>query len=108
MGTDNYLKTTTSTYYVLCRYKKPIPPRQVHVPPAAVTLAKSGDTEKIIHSQETMGDHFQKSHDIADRKQEIMREISHHQQPNLYWITITTGGTHHDPKHEICNNHQHN
>ena len=46
LGTDNYPKTTTSTYCVLCRYKKPAPPRQVHVPPAAVTFVQSGDTEK--------------------------------------------------------------
>ena len=43
--TDNYTKTTTSTYYVLRRYKKLAPPRQVHAPPSAVTFFQSGDTE---------------------------------------------------------------
>ena len=46
LGTDNYRKTTTAAYDVLCRYKKPAPPRQVHAPPAAVTFFHSGDTEK--------------------------------------------------------------
>ena len=46
LGTDNYPKTTTSAYDVLCRYKKPAPPRQVHTLPAAVTCVQSGDTEK--------------------------------------------------------------
>ena len=45
-GTENYPKTTTAAYNVLCRYRKPAPPLQVHAPPAAVTLAQSGDTEK--------------------------------------------------------------
>ena len=31
---DNYPKTKTAAYYVLCRYKKTAPPRQVHTPPA--------------------------------------------------------------------------
>ena len=46
MVTDNYPKTTTDTYDILCCYKKPTPPRQVHSPPPAVTLVQSGDTEK--------------------------------------------------------------
>ena len=46
LGTENYNKTTTAAYNVLCRYKKPEPPRQVHAPPAAVTFFQSGDTEK--------------------------------------------------------------
>ena len=44
LGTDNYPKTTTDTYDVLCRYKKPAPPHQVHAPLAAVTLVQSVDT----------------------------------------------------------------
>ena len=46
LGTDNYPKNTTAAYDVLCRYKKTAQPRQVHAPPAAVTLVQSGDTEK--------------------------------------------------------------
>ena len=46
LGTDNYPKTTTSAYDVLCCYKKPAPPLQVHARPAAVTLVQSGDLEK--------------------------------------------------------------
>ena len=38
LGTENYTKTTTAAYNVLCRYKKPAPPRQVHTPPAAVMV----------------------------------------------------------------------
>ena len=43
---ENYPKTTTTAYNVLFRYKKPTPPRQVHMPPAAVKFVQSGDTEK--------------------------------------------------------------
>ena len=46
IGTENYKKTTTSAYDVLCRYKEPSPPHQLHTPPAAVTLIQSGGTEK--------------------------------------------------------------
>ena len=46
LGTDNYPKNTTSAYDVLCCYKKPAPPHQVHTPPAAVTFFQSGDTDK--------------------------------------------------------------
>ena len=46
LGTDNYPTTTTTTYNVLCLYKKPAPPRQVHAPPTAVTFFQSGYTEK--------------------------------------------------------------
>ena len=46
LGTENYTKTTTSAYDVLCYYKKPAPPCQVHAPPAAVPFFQSGDTEK--------------------------------------------------------------
>ena len=46
LGTYNYPKTTTAAYYVLCCYKKPAPPCQVHVPPAEVTFFQIGDTEK--------------------------------------------------------------
>ena len=46
IGTDKYSKTTTAAYDVLCCYKKPEPPCQVHTPPVAVTLVQSGDTEK--------------------------------------------------------------
>ena len=46
LGTENYPKTTTDAYNVLCCYNQPAPPRQVHVPPAAVTFIQSGDTEK--------------------------------------------------------------
>ena len=45
LGTENYPKITAATYDVLCRYKKPAPPRQVHSPPSAVTFFQSGDTE---------------------------------------------------------------
>ena len=46
LGIDGYAKTTTDTYNVLCRYKKPAPPCQVHAPPSAVTFVQSGNTEK--------------------------------------------------------------
>ena len=46
LGTYNYRKTTTAAYNLLCRYKKPAPPRQVHAPPEAVTFFQSGNTEK--------------------------------------------------------------
>ena len=42
----NYPKSTTFAYDVLCRYKKPTPPRQVGAPPEAVTFIQIGDTEK--------------------------------------------------------------
>ena len=44
--TDNNPKPKIAAYDVLCRYKKPAPPCQVHAPPAAVTLVQSSDTEK--------------------------------------------------------------
>ena len=46
MGTDNYPKTTTATYNVMCCYNKLAPPHQVNAPPSAFTLVQSGDTEK--------------------------------------------------------------
>ena len=45
LGTDNYPKTTTASYDVLCCYKKPVPLRQLHAPTATVTLVQSGDTD---------------------------------------------------------------
>ena len=45
LGTDNYTKTTTAPYNVLCRYKKPAPPCQLHAPPSVVTFFQSGDIE---------------------------------------------------------------
>ena len=81
LGTDKYQKTTNDAYYVLCRYKKPAPQRQVNAPPAAVTLVQSGDTEKNRQHQGMMGNPFQKVHTIAARRRDIMREIAHHQRP---------------------------
>ena len=46
LGIDNYPKTTTAVYDVLCRYKKLAPPREVHAPPVEVTFVQSGDTDK--------------------------------------------------------------
>ena len=46
LGTYNYPKTTAAAYDVLCCYKKPAPPRQVHAPPAAVIFVQSDDTNK--------------------------------------------------------------
>ena len=46
LDTDNYPKTKTSAYNVLCFYKKQAPPRQVYAPPSAVIFFQSGDTEK--------------------------------------------------------------
>ena len=46
LSTDNYLKTTTYAYDVLCCYKKPAPSNQLHVPPASVTFAQNGDKDK--------------------------------------------------------------
>ena len=42
---DNYHKTTTASYNVLCRYNKLAPPRQVDAPPAAVTFIQIGKPE---------------------------------------------------------------
>ena len=58
LGTDNYPKTTTAVYNVLCRYKKPAPPRQVHAPPSAVTFVQSGDTEINKTKLENGGRYF--------------------------------------------------
>ena len=44
LGTDNYPKTTTAAYDVLCCYNKSTPPHQVHAPPEAVTFVQSGET----------------------------------------------------------------
>ena len=46
IGTDNYQKTTTTAYNVLCCYNKTLPSCQVHAPPAAFKFFQSGDTEK--------------------------------------------------------------
>ena len=46
LGTDNYPKTTTASYNVLCLYKKPVTPHQLHGLTAKVTLVQSGDKEK--------------------------------------------------------------
>ena len=50
LGTDNYPRTTISTYDVLCNYNKSTPQRQVHAPPASVTFVQHCDTEnnKIV------------------------------------------------------------
>ena len=68
IGTDNYPKTTTAAYNILCRYNKTAPPHQVHTPPTAVTFIQSDDREKIRQHQEIMGDPFQKLHTIYDRR----------------------------------------
>ena len=44
LGTDNYPKTTTVAYNLLCHYKKPASPYQLHAPPEEVTFIQSGDT----------------------------------------------------------------
>ena len=44
--TDNNPKPKIAAYDVLCRYKKPATPRQVHTPPAAIAYVQSVDTEK--------------------------------------------------------------
>ena len=41
---DNYPKPKTAAYILLCRYKKPALPRQVHAPPTEVIFFQSGDT----------------------------------------------------------------
>ena len=46
LGTDNYPKTTTFAYNLLCHYKKPASPYQLHAPPEEVTFIQSGDTYK--------------------------------------------------------------
>ena len=46
LGTNNYPKTTTAAYDVLCRYKKMAPPRKLHAPPAAAIFVQSFDTDK--------------------------------------------------------------
>ena len=58
LGTDNYPKTTTAAYYVLCHYKKPLPPRQVHAPPASVTFVQIGDTYKNKTTPGNVGIYF--------------------------------------------------
>ena len=73
LDTYKYPKTTTVAYNVLFRYKKPSPPRQVHVPPAEVTFFQSGDTEKIIQHQGMMGDPFQKLHAVSAKRRYIVR-----------------------------------
>ena len=73
LGTYNYPKNTTSTYDVLCRCKKPAPPRQLHAPPAAVTFSKVVIQRKIIQHQGIMVDPFQKLHAIVARRQDGMR-----------------------------------
>ena len=45
IGTDNYQKTTTTAYNVLCSYKKLGAPHEVHMSPAAFTFLQSDDTE---------------------------------------------------------------
>ena len=58
LGTDNYPKTAAVAYDVLCRYKKPAPPRQVHTPAAAVTFFQSGDTEQNNTTTDNCGRSF--------------------------------------------------
>ena len=50
MGTENYPRTITTAYYLLCGYKKTTPQRQVHAPPASVVSVQYYDTEnnKIV------------------------------------------------------------
>ena len=42
--TDNYPKTLTAAYDVLCWYKKPAPPSQTNSPPGAATFVQHGNT----------------------------------------------------------------
>ena len=58
LGTDNYQKTTTDTYNVLCFYKKLAQPHQVHAPPSAVTFVQIGDTEKNKTTRGNDGKYF--------------------------------------------------
>ena len=46
LGTDNYPKTSTAAYIILCLYKKPTPSCQVHAPPEEFTFFQSVDTKK--------------------------------------------------------------
>ena len=68
LGTYNYPKTRTAAYDVLYHYKKLAPTGQVHALPAAVTLVKSGNIEKI---KTVLGNYG--IPDIDSKKQEIMR-----------------------------------
>ena len=79
--TENYPKTTTAAYYIPCRYNKLTPTRQVHEQTASFKFVQSGNKEKKSQNQEIMVDNLQKSHAFSSSKQEIMWEISHHQQP---------------------------
>ena len=58
LGTDNYPKTTTTTYDILCRYKKPTPQRQLHMPPSSSMFFQIGDTERIKRVPENGGRSF--------------------------------------------------
>ena len=55
LGTDNFPKTITAAYNVMCCYKKRAPPRQLHALHAVVTFAQSGDTDK---NKTTLGNYW--------------------------------------------------
>ena len=65
----------------MCCYKKLAPPRQVHMPPAAVTLSQIGDTDKNNTTPGNDGRYFLEV--ICYRSQETghYEEIAHNQQP---------------------------
>ena len=46
LGKEKYSKPPTAAYNVMCRYKKPAPPHEVHAPHEAVTLVQIGDTDQ--------------------------------------------------------------
>ena len=47
LGTENYQKTPTSAYDVLCCSKKPTPQLQAHTPPRLVTFVQSDNVNNI-------------------------------------------------------------
>ena len=79
--TYNYPKTTTSAYNVLCQYKN-----RRHYAKYTRHLQTLHSSKVVIQiriskKQETVGNKFQKLHDIVTRRQDIRQEISHHPQP---------------------------
>ena len=102
--TKNYPKTTTSVYDVLCCYNKPTTPRQVQAPPKAVTVIQIDDTEKK-NSPRKRWEIISRSHMLSLSGNMILCgkfPIINIQHP--HWITITTGGIHHDLNHKGCTN----
>ena len=72
LGMDNYPKTPTSAYDVLCHYKNPSPKHQAHTPPGVATSVHYNNAD----SRKTVPGNDRRS--FADVKCYLCQEMGHY------------------------------